>query len=143
MQKHKALVAAAASLTAAGALAGVALASPAAGGGTTVKVTLGKPTELKMTASRLKVKAGEIKFVVTNAGKIGHEMVVVPLPKGQTKLKVTGSRASEKGALGEAPEMAGGKSRTIHLPLKAGRYQLVCNVPGHYQGGMYLDFTVS
>ncbi|MGN6187886.1 MAG: sulfocyanin-like copper-binding protein [Conexibacter sp.] len=26
--------------------------------------------------------------------------------------------------------------------LKAGHYALVCALPGHYQAGMYADFTV-
>ncbi len=26
--------------------------------------------------------------------------------------------------------------------LKKGHYALICNLPGHYQGGMHADFTV-
>jgi uncharacterized cupredoxin-like copper-binding protein len=141
MHPHRAIVAAAASLTAAGALAGVALGAPSAG--TTVKVTLGKPSELKMTVAPGKVKAGSVTFVVANKGSAPHEMVVVPLAAGQAKVPQKNGRAVEKGALGEAPEMAGGRSKTITLKLKAGRYSLLCNVPGHYAGGMYVGFTVS
>lgn len=141
MRAHRALVAATASLTAAGVLAGVALAGSSAG--STVKVVLGKPSELKMTASTLKVKAGKVTFAVANRGKLPHEMVGVPLPAGKTKLAVKGPRASERGAVGEVGEMPGGRSKTVTLGLKPGRYQLICNVPGHYAGGMFLNFTVS
>jgi uncharacterized cupredoxin-like copper-binding protein len=142
MHASRLLVATAASLTAAGALAGVALAGPAASG-TTVKVTLGKPSELKMQAAPAAVKAGPVTFVVTNKGKAPHEMVVVPLAKGETKVAMKNGRAVEKGALGEAPEMGGGKTKTITLNLKKGKYVLLCNVPGHYAGGMFTSFNVT
>ena len=142
MNAHRALVAGTASLAAAGALAGIALAGPSAG--TSVAVTLGKPTELKMTVAPGKVKAGSVTFVVTNKGKAPHEMVVVPLPAGKAKVPtLQNGRANEKGALGEAPEMGGGKTKTITLKLKKGRYSLLCNVPGHYAGGMFVNFNVS
>lgn len=142
MNAHRALGAIAASLAVAGTLSGIAFAGPSVG--TSVAVTLGKPSELKMTVAPGKVKAGSVTFVVTNKGKAPHEMVVVPLAAGQTKVpSLQNGRASERGALGEAPEMGGGKTKTITLKLKKGRYSLLCNVPGHYAGGMAVDFNVS
>lgn len=29
------------------------------------------------------------------------------------------------------------------LDLPAGRYELICNLPGHYAAGMYTELTVS
>ncbi len=35
-----------------------------------------------------------------------------------------------------------GESKTLELDLEAGKYALVCNLPGHYAAGMFADFTV-
>ncbi|WP_245455931.1 sulfocyanin-like copper-binding protein [Mesorhizobium sp. M7A.F.Ca.US.008.03.1.1] len=34
------------------------------------------------------------------------------------------------------------KSGTLTVDLKAGKYLLICNVPGHYGAGMWAEFTV-
>ena len=33
-------------------------------------------------------------------------------------------------------------SETLTLTLKPGHYSIICNLPGHYTGGMYTDLTV-
>ena len=33
-------------------------------------------------------------------------------------------------------------TETVTLPLKAGHYALICNLPGHYAAGQHADFTV-
>ena len=55
---------------------------------------------------------------------------------------VSGGRASEKGAVGEVEEIAGGRSKRLSLNLSKGHYALICNLPGHYAAGMRADFTV-
>jgi uncharacterized cupredoxin-like copper-binding protein len=137
--KH-ACIATTAALAAAGAIAASALGADSTE--TTLQITLGKPSELKLTAPT-RAKAGKITFIVTNKGTLPHEMVVVPLPPGKTALPVKGSRASEKGSLGEAPEMGKGRTKSVTLELKPGRYQLICNVAGHYQGGMFKNLIVA
>jgi uncharacterized cupredoxin-like copper-binding protein len=153
MPSRTASLAALATVAAAGSLVGAVSAGaqatpkPDSGAGAKaaakVKVTLGAPTEFKLTATPAGVKAGSVTFLVTNKGKIVHEMVVVPLPTGQTKLATKNGRAVQKGALGEAHEMAAGKSKTLTVTLEPGKYQLVCNLPGHFAGGMFANFKVS
>ncbi|MGH2373310.1 MAG: plastocyanin/azurin family copper-binding protein, partial [bacterium] len=36
-----------------------------------------------------------------------------------------------------------GKSKTIEVDLKPGRYQVVCTVPGHREAGMTLTLEVT
>ena len=143
MPVTRTIAAVTAATAAAGALAGLAIAAPSAPAATTVKVTLGKPSELRMIAAPSRTKAGKVTFVVTNVGKAPHEMVVVPLAAGEAKPPMKNGLAVERGALGEAPEMGAGARKTITLTLKKGRYSLLCNVPGHYAAGMVTTLTVS
>ncbi|MHB1235041.1 MAG: plastocyanin/azurin family copper-binding protein [Microbacteriaceae bacterium] len=39
--------------------------------------------------------------------------------------------------------MAPGASSWVTLKLAPGRYEIVCNLPGHYSAGMYSELTVS
>lgn len=100
--------------------------------------------------------AGRVTVVLVNAGVRPHELVVLPLAAGQS----AGQRSvgaddtvGEQGALGEAeavcrvgdePERVGpGGSGQVTLDLKPGRYEVVCNLPGHYRAGMYAILTVA
>lgn len=107
---------------------------------TTVNVKL---KEFKVLPSVKTVKAGKVTFVVSNVGKINHEMVVVKTNVAPGKLKENaGKEVSEKGAVGGVGETKPGKSGKVTLTLKAGKYQLLCNLPGHYKAGQYVGFTV-
>jgi uncharacterized cupredoxin-like copper-binding protein len=92
---------------------------------------------------------------VANTGGLVHELVVLPLPAGQT----VGSRAvgadgkvDETGSVAEASNIcAAGAGDGINpgaiswasVNLKPGTYELICNLPGHYAAGMYTTLTVS
>jgi uncharacterized cupredoxin-like copper-binding protein len=112
-------------------------AKPAAG---TITVNL---TEYKITASPDTAPAGHVMFDVANAGAIPHEFVVLKTDTPAGKL-LKGSRADESGNVGELSEkqLTVGAKKDLTLDLKSGHYALICNLPGHYQGGMHLDFTV-
>jgi len=93
------------------------------------------------------VKAGVVTFKVTNDSKDTiHEMIVMyladpskPLPYIDAEKRVDEDKAGDKG---EVSELDPGKSGTLTVPLKAGKYLLICNVPGHYAAGMWTEFTV-
>ena len=121
-------------------------AAPAAthADGTLVTMTEGKPTEFGMQMDRMAAPAGAVTFKVTNAGKLVHEMVVIKtnlkaanLPKDKT------GKASEAGSIGETGDVKPGETKTVVFHLKKGHYALICNLPGHYVGGMRMDFTVN
>ena len=43
----------------------------------------------------------------------------------------------------EQEDIAAGSTTSLTVDLKPGRYVAICNLPGHYQQGMYASFTVS
>ncbi|MGG7569365.1 sulfocyanin-like copper-binding protein [Streptomyces sirii] len=101
------------------------------------------------------VPAGVVSLRVVNAGVLPHEVVVLPLPTGQTVgERPTGAdgRVDEAGSPGEASRSCGAGAGTGIVPgaaawttvtLQPGRYELVCNFPGHYGAGMYAELDVT
>lgn len=92
--------------------------------------------------------AGVVTFHVTNSSKDTiHEMIVMyladpskPLPYIDAEQRVDEDKAGDKG---EVSELDPGASGTLTLPLKAGKYLLICNVPGHFATGMWTEFEVT
>ncbi|TPM36770.1 hypothetical protein FJ958_00865 [Mesorhizobium sp. B2-3-5] len=93
------------------------------------------------------VKAGKVSFRVKNSSKdTVHEMIVMnpadpgkPLPYVTVENRVDEDRAGDKG---EVSELDPGASGVLTVDLKAGRYVLVCNIPGHFAAGMWTEFIV-
>jgi uncharacterized cupredoxin-like copper-binding protein len=110
---------------------------------------------MRLSVDRATVPAGSVSFVATNFGGIDHELVVLPLGDNQRAgMRPIGadSKIDEEASLGEASasgaEGAGdgirpGSSGWVTLTLAPGRYELVCNLPGHYGAGMSTELTVS
>jgi uncharacterized cupredoxin-like copper-binding protein len=128
-----------------------------AGGGMTVGNGMmgGSTTHaMRVTADAREVPAGRVSLVATNAGSITHELVVLPLSAGQAaggRVTDSNGRVDEAGSLGEASKSCGrgaGEGITPHtagwvtLDLAPGRYELLCNLPGHYAAGMYTVLRV-
>ena len=94
------------------------------------------------------VKAGEVTFNVKNDSKdTVHEMIVMylaepgkPLPYLEAENRVDEDKAGDKG---EVSELDPGKSGSLTVKLQPGTYLLFCNVPGHFQAGMWATFTVT
>ncbi|MGV9356748.1 sulfocyanin-like copper-binding protein [Streptomyces misionensis] len=110
---------------------------------------------MRLVARPATVTAGVVSLRVRNTGAMTHEVVVLPLPSGQSiGERPTGpaGRVSEAGSLGEASRTcAAGEGHGIApaamawttLTLRPGRYELVCNLPGHYLAGMYTELDVT
>lgn len=100
------------------------------------------------------VRAGTVSLRVVNQGALTHELVVLPLPAGQAvgaRTVGTDGRVDEAGSLGEASRSCGagagdgiasGTVGWVTLTLEPGRYEQVCNLPGHYAAGMYAELDV-
>ena len=121
-----------------GLAASLVLATTALAGGTT-KVTM---REFTLSASPKSVTAGKVTFSVRNTGDDEHALTVIRTTKAASKLPQSSGRASEKGKVGEVEDIAAGKTKRLTVSLKKGHYVLICNIPGHYSGGMRADFTV-
>lgn len=110
---------------------------------------------MAVTANPTSVHAGTVSLLVANQGSIVHELVVLPLPgdarPGERRI-TSDDRVSETNSLGEASTTCGagagdginpGSQSWVSLDLKPGRYELVCNIPGHYAAGMYAELDVT
>jgi uncharacterized cupredoxin-like copper-binding protein len=109
---------------------------------------------MRIFADRHAVPAGMVSLRVANVGARTHELVVLPLAAGHlpgTRALGLDRKVSETGSLGEASAtcaagagegIAPGAAGWVTLNLRPGRYELVCNLPGHYAQGMYTELDV-
>ena len=97
--------------------------------------------DFKITAAAV-VGAGDVRLVVTNHGPDDHELAVVRAPiVGTLPLRRDGvtvdEAATEQIRLGDVEPEPSGTVSELRLHLKPGRYLLLCNMSGHYLGGMH------
>ena len=108
-----------------------------------------------MRTDQATVPHGTVSFLVTNTGSVNHEMVILPLADSQlvgTRPFGGDAKIDEAGSLGEASNSGGkgagegivpGASSWVTVTLVPGRYELVCNLTGHYVSGMFTQVTVT
>ena len=115
------------------------------------------PMGSKMTlrAVPATVPAGQISLVVSDVGWRTHELVILPLMNGSAAgQRIPGSNGEvpETRSLGEASSscaagvgdgIGAGKVGWVTVRLRAGRYELVCNLQNHYADGMHQELTVT
>ncbi len=74
-----------------------------------------------------------------------HEFIVIHADAG-LPLRPDGitldEDALEKSIAGSIEPASAGKTNVLRLQLKPGRYAVVCNMFGHYMGGMHADLVV-
>jgi uncharacterized cupredoxin-like copper-binding protein len=93
------------------------------------------------------VAAGSVTFTVANNGPSKHEFVIVSGdPTGTTGEEA--GRVSEANHIGgpEGPEIGNippGGTKVLTVDLPPGTYTAMCNLPGHYAGGMKYTFVVN
>ena len=103
----------------------------------------------------VRVPAGAITIDLVNRGTRAHELLVFPLPSSERAgMRDVGidDRVSEAGSLGEVSPVcvqpgdvdgiAPGNTGRVTLRLRPGRYEVVCNLPGHYRTGMWAELDV-
>ncbi len=131
------------------ALAGALLSSPSGAIAATNAPRRGPQTVIEedfhITAPDV-VRAGKVTLDVQNSGPDDHELVVVRRAKGELPLRADGltvdEKAIEAGVAGKLEAGNPGRARTLRLKLRPGRYELFCNMSGHYLGGMEATFEV-
>ncbi len=106
-----------------------------------VKVTLAE-FSVKSTATVFRTGVPYY-FVVTNSGQQVHEFMIMPVkPDGSPEPPDV--QYNDK--LIEVEQIAPGSTLYINfvfLPSKAGRYEIACQMRGHYQAGMKLPIVVT
>ena len=90
------------------------------------------------------MSAGAAELVVTNHGPDTHELIIVRARRSQLPLRLDGLTVDED-ALHEVAIVEGvdpeGVGR-VRLHLAPGRYELFCNMAGHFMAGMHGDLVV-
>jgi uncharacterized cupredoxin-like copper-binding protein len=102
--------------------------------------------DFRIKLSRSRIRAGDVRLVVKNKGPDTHELLVArtgsALPLRGDNITVD-EEAIEPVTVGEAEGESPGHVRVLQLKLRPGRYELFCNMAGHYLGGMRARLVVS
>jgi uncharacterized cupredoxin-like copper-binding protein len=114
--------------------------APATAG--TTPVVLGGESEFVITIPK-SLPAGARTFDVRNEGAMPHELVILRTDVKAADLPVEGAVATETGRVAGTADIPSGGTATLEADLAPGHYVVLCNVPGHYQGGMYADLTMT
>jgi uncharacterized cupredoxin-like copper-binding protein len=102
-------------------------------------------TDFKFAPDNVTVVAGKVPITQKNEGGVKHEFVLLKTDKAADSFAVKGGEINEEAAgtnVGEIEDVVPGKSKSKTFDLKPGKYVFVCNLPGHYAGGMYGSMTV-
>ena len=104
--------------------------------GATVEIVLSD--SMRFTPDRIKVKAGEtIRFLVRNAGKIPHEMVIGSMKEleehAEMMRQMPGVQHAEPNMVALKPGQQGSIVWQFDRP---GTVDFACLVPGHMEAGM-------
>jgi hypothetical protein len=101
--------------------------------------------DFKISVPRKPVRSGAVSLSVHNKGPDSHELVVVRKRAGELPLRKDGQTVDEDAiekSTAETLEPGGPGTRRLRLHLAPGRYELFCNMSGHYLGGMEADLVV-
>ena len=88
---------------------------------------------------------GDITFGIQNEGPSAHEFVIIRSDLEPGALPVDNGLIPEDQVdlVDEAEDIAPATNTTLSVDLAVGSYVLVCNLPGHYEAGVYAGFTVA
>jgi uncharacterized cupredoxin-like copper-binding protein len=116
--------------------------APDAGSGQAVEVELG---DFTLTLDATTVRAGTVDFLVSNRGPSVHEIEVFAGAAEGERLPVHSSVADTTGLdlLDEVEDVLPGTTATLTLDLAPGTYLVICNLPDHYEHGMWQYLTVT
>jgi uncharacterized cupredoxin-like copper-binding protein len=124
------------------------LALAGCGGGSSspgVHVVSISERDFHITAPR-HLAPGRVKLVVANDGPDLHELIVVRDRSGTLPMRTDGLTVNEEALapveLGSLEPGAPGSVRALTVTLRPGRYEIFCNMAGHYMGGMHAVLVV-
>ena len=91
------------------------------------------------------VSPGQVTFEVHNDGRTQHELALIKTDLPVASLPMSDSTVDEEAAgtlQGRTAEMDSDELELLTLDLQPGAYALICNIPGHYEQGMYAPLVV-
>jgi uncharacterized cupredoxin-like copper-binding protein len=101
--------------------------------------------DFKIAVARKRVPAGDYTLVVHNKGPDSHELIVIKAQSPRLPLRREGMTVDEGSLEHVIPGLLEPESPGTHrlkLHLTTGRYELICNMSGHYFGGMRAQLVV-
>lgn len=108
-----------------------------------------KLSEMKIEASRTAFSEGvPYRFVVTNAGALAHEFMIVPTAISGGMMGTAPMEQMDAKALAriDSDDLPPGATKTLDYTFTtrapAGSLEFACYVPGHRESGMYQAITV-
>ncbi len=103
--------------------------------------------EWSITMSTSSLSAGDHVIEASNVGAEAHELVVFRTDLAADALPVDAGRVPEDGEgltfVGEIESFDAGGVESGSFQFEAGHYVFVCNLPDHYEQGMYAEIEVS
>lgn len=103
--------------------------------------------DFHISVTPTRVSAGTLVLTVHNRGPENHEFIVVRLGDAPIPLRADGITVDEDAlkpaTIGSLVPGAPGTIRQLRLRVTPGRYELFCNMAGHFLGGMHTELTVS
>ena len=107
-----------------------------------------KEISFQIQFSKYSAQAGPITFhIVNGADDMLHEFILIQTdaPASELPTDETTGRVLEDAVtiITAAEDIPPSNSRNITVNLAAGHYVMICNLPGHYQQGMRVDFNVT
>ena len=121
---------------------GTVTATPADGGeASTVAVEL---NEWNVVPDPDSVSTGEVTFEAENTGSIPHNLLIIQSDEAPDSLPVESNQVpeSEVDIVGRIEQFPAGETQSTTVDLESGSYILICNIPAHYEQGMFAGFTV-
>ncbi len=111
---------------------------------TTVDVT---EKDFSIAPSVASGPSGNFTFDISNEGPTTHEFVIVKTDLPADQLPVADNEVNEDDSrlqhIDEVEDLTQGDKSSFSVNLPPGHYAFICNLPGHYQLGMHIDFTVN
>jgi uncharacterized cupredoxin-like copper-binding protein len=110
----------------------------------------GQPLRVKVADFAIKapkhIAAGDVVLDVRNAGPATHELILVRADGGKLPLRrdnlTIDEDALEPRTVSVLEDDHPGTERMWRVRLEPGRYELFCNMSGHYLGGMHIQLVV-
>jgi uncharacterized cupredoxin-like copper-binding protein len=100
--------------------------------------------EWSVSPSQTEARPGTVTFEVRNEGSMPHQLVVIKsdLPPEMLPVANGDIATSQVRILESIDPIGSGATAEVRFEATAGKYVLVCNVPGHYQQGMTTSFLI-
>jgi uncharacterized cupredoxin-like copper-binding protein len=128
----------------------VAIAVAACGSGSGSHRSSAAPISVREKDFRIRlhparVPAGRVELTVDDVGPADHELILIRAHRGPLPLRHDGLTVDEEAlnpiaTLEPAPP---GTIRHFDVTLRKGKYEVFCNMAGHYLGGMHAFLVVT